>query len=60
MKLHSLLSHFTTTNIIGFTSENAETDLTGVAYDSRKVKPGFCFVAIKGKNHDGHAFILKR
>ncbi|GAB6454297.1 UDP-N-acetylmuramoyl-L-alanyl-D-glutamate--2,6-diaminopimelate ligase [Bacillus luti] len=57
MKLHSLLSHFTTTNIIGFTSENAETKLTGVAYDSRKVKPGFVFVAIKGKNHDGHAFI---
>ncbi|GAB6549065.1 UDP-N-acetylmuramoyl-L-alanyl-D-glutamate--2,6-diaminopimelate ligase [Bacillus cereus] len=57
MKLHSLLSHFTTTNIIGFTSENAETELTGVAYDSRKVKPGFVFVAIKGKNHDGHAFI---
>lgn len=30
---------------------------TGVATDSRKVKPGDLFVAIKGENHDGHDFV---
>ncbi|MCK5787102.1 MAG: UDP-N-acetylmuramoyl-L-alanyl-D-glutamate--2,6-diaminopimelate ligase [Candidatus Sabulitectum sp.] len=29
----------------------------GIAYDSRKVSPGFLFVAIKGFSSDGHDFI---
>lgn len=33
--------------------------LTGVTSDSRKVKPGFAFVAIAGAQTDGHAFIQK-
>ncbi len=32
-------------------------DVTGIAYDSRDVRPGFLFVAIKGYKLDGHAFI---
>jgi len=30
--------------------------VTGVATDSRKVKPGDLFVALRGENHDGHEF----
>jgi len=34
-----------------------ETDITGIAYDSRKVQPGNIFVAITGFQADGHRFI---
>ena len=36
-------------------AENIE--ITGIAYDSRAVKPGFLFVAIKGFETDGHKYI---
>src|SRR6267154_1521072 len=39
------------------TSGNMDLEVIGIAFDSRKVKPGFCFVAIKGHQTDGHAFI---
>ena len=29
----------------------------GITDDSREAKPGFIFVAVKGKDHDGHDFI---
>ena len=32
-------------------------DITGIAYDSRRVKKGFLFVALKGFSQDGHDFI---
>lgn len=32
-------------------------EITGITDDSRCVKPGFIFVAIKGLEHDGHAYI---
>jgi UDP-N-acetylmuramoyl-L-alanyl-D-glutamate--2,6-diaminopimelate ligase len=32
-------------------------DISGVAYDSRKVKEGYLFVAITGERYDGHNFI---
>lgn len=31
--------------------------LTGVSLDNRKVRPGDLFFAIRGPNHDGHAFV---
>lgn len=31
----------------------------GVTSDSRKVEPGFVFVAVKGVSHDGHDFLEK-
>ena len=31
--------------------------MTGIEFDSRKVKPGYTFVAIRGQNFDGHDFI---
>jgi UDP-N-acetylmuramoyl-L-alanyl-D-glutamate--2,6-diaminopimelate ligase len=36
---------------------NLELNISGVAYDSRKVKEGYLFVAMKGERHDGHDFI---
>ena len=32
-------------------------EVTGLQIDSRKVKPGNCFIAIKGVDFDGHNFI---
>jgi UDP-N-acetylmuramoyl-L-alanyl-D-glutamate--2,6-diaminopimelate ligase len=33
--------------------------VTGVCFDSRKVQPGFLFVAVKGTQSDGHEFISR-
>jgi UDP-N-acetylmuramoyl-L-alanyl-D-glutamate--2,6-diaminopimelate ligase len=35
----------------------ATAQITGIAYDSRKVEPGFLFVAIRGAHVDGHDYI---
>jgi UDP-N-acetylmuramoyl-L-alanyl-D-glutamate--2,6-diaminopimelate ligase len=34
-------------------------DVKGVCFDSRKVEPGFLFVAVKGTMSDGHEYINK-
>jgi UDP-N-acetylmuramoyl-L-alanyl-D-glutamate--2,6-diaminopimelate ligase len=36
---------------------NVRKDITGITYDSRAVRDGYLFVAIKGVNSDGHNFI---
>jgi UDP-N-acetylmuramoyl-L-alanyl-D-glutamate--2,6-diaminopimelate ligase len=33
------------------------TTIAGIAYDSRRVRPGCCFVAVPGLHADGHAFV---
>ncbi len=33
------------------------TEVAGIAYDSRRVVPGGCFVAVPGAHADGHAFV---
>lgn len=38
-------------------SGNPETEIKGIAYDSRKVQEGYLFVAIKGFETDGHKYI---
>jgi len=35
-----------------------ESRVTGVSIDSRTVRPGDCFFAIPGDNHDGHNFLV--
>ena len=35
----------------------ADIEITGIAYDSRAVKPGYLFVAIRGFETDGHKYI---
>ena len=52
MKLHELAR-----GVPGVTVEaDGEAEITGIAYDSRRVKPGDLFVAVEGLNSDGHAF----
>jgi UDP-N-acetylmuramoyl-L-alanyl-D-glutamate--2,6-diaminopimelate ligase len=36
---------------------NPETEIKGIAYDSRKVQAGYLFVAVKGFETDGHKYI---
>ena len=55
MRLKELLKNIKPTQIVG--DEN--TDITGVNIDSRKIKPGHLFVAMKGTQVDGHQFIPK-
>jgi UDP-N-acetylmuramoyl-L-alanyl-D-glutamate--2,6-diaminopimelate ligase len=38
-------------------SERGNPDIAGVEYDSRRVQPGFLFVAMKGETTDGNRFI---
>lgn len=38
-------------------SNRLEAQIEGIAWDSRRVKPGFVFVCLRGANHDGHTFI---
>ena len=55
MRLKELLKNIKPTQIVG--DENI--DITGVNIDSRKIKPGHLFVAMKGTQVDGHQFIPK-
>src|SRR5450755_5169895 len=38
-------------------SQSGNPDVTGVEYDSRRVKPGCLFVAMRGETSDGNRFI---
>jgi UDP-N-acetylmuramoyl-L-alanyl-D-glutamate--2,6-diaminopimelate ligase len=38
-------------------SSAGEAEILGVAYDSRKVRPGFLFLALRGESSDGNRFI---
>jgi UDP-N-acetylmuramoyl-L-alanyl-D-glutamate--2,6-diaminopimelate ligase len=55
MELTELINKINISQIIG---EVQRQDVTGIFYDSRKVKSGSVFVAIKGFKSDGHKFIL--
>ena len=55
MKLSELLKSVNILQIAG----PAETEITGVNIDSRKIEKGHLFVAIKGTQTDGHKFIAK-
>ena len=55
MKLNELLKKISPITIVG--DENQE--VTGINIDSRKIKDGHIFVAMKGTQVDGHTFIEK-
>jgi len=42
---------------VEYLSQNGDAEVTGVDYDSRRVQPGFCFVAMKGESTDGNRYI---
>ena len=53
MKLKMLIKDMEIKEMTG----SADVDVIGVAYDSRKVKQGDVFIAVKGEKVDGHSFI---
>src|SRR5882762_6481531 len=52
MKLADLARGVPGANLEG----DGDVDVAGIAYDSRRVKPGDLFVAVSGLHEDGHAF----
>jgi UDP-N-acetylmuramoyl-L-alanyl-D-glutamate--2,6-diaminopimelate ligase len=52
MKLRHLLEGLNEYDLVG----DPEQEVDGIVYDSRKVKPGYLFVAIKGFTVDGHDY----
>lgn len=44
---------------LGSPSPQENSPLAGISSDTREVKPGFLFVALKGENADGHEFVEK-
>lgn len=53
MTLNNLIVNITTYDIIG----NTEKDITGIQIDSRQITKGNLFIAVKGTQTDGHAYI---
>ncbi len=55
MKLSTLVRHL---DSVG-TYNLCDVEITGITNDSRKVRPGYLYVAVKGYKTDGHNFIKK-
>ena len=55
MQLNELLQSLPAFQILG----NADLSITGICIDSRQVKAGDLFIAVKGTQTDGHAYIDK-
>lgn len=55
MKLIEVLAKITPEQIKG----NADVEITGINIDSRQIKAGHLFVAVKGTQTDGHTYIGK-
>lgn len=55
MKLKELMSNIPTLQVVG----SMEVDIMGVDIDSRKVAAGHLFIAMRGTQADGHAYIAK-
>lgn len=53
MKLSQLLKGVDSATVTG----KASVEVMGIAYDSRKVRPGFLFVAVPGHKSNGSAFV---
>lgn len=55
MRLKEILSNVKVNEVKG----NLDTDITGVNIDSRQVKEGNLFIAVRGTQADGHSYIGK-
>ena len=56
MELDILLKSVSVVRVTGDTVRN----ITGINMDSRLVQPGDLFVAVKGTQADGHAYIARQ
>ncbi len=55
MKLKQIIAEMGEADAVGL----IDRDISGIAYDSRRVTPGMIFVAIPGRNVDGHEYISR-
>ena len=55
MRLREILKGLKVEKKVG----NLDIEIKGISDDSRLVKPGFLFIAIKGYHQDGHKFIME-
>lgn len=53
MKISELIKYNETLEIVG----PVDVEISGIEFDSRKIQPGFAFVAQRGVHFDGHQFI---
>ncbi len=42
---------------VGYLAQQGDPDIAGLDYDSRRVEPGWCFMAMRGETSDGNCFI---
>jgi UDP-N-acetylmuramoyl-L-alanyl-D-glutamate--2,6-diaminopimelate ligase len=42
---------------VGYLAQQGNPPIAGLDYDSRRLKPGWCFVAMKGESTDGNRYI---
>jgi len=57
MILRELLKDCSLAETIGDDNILNNMEISGVAYDSRSVKAGYLFVAVRGEKYDGHNFV---
>lgn len=57
MKLSVLIARLTALNLVIESSTTTDPEISTVTNDSRKVKPGTLFAAVRGTESDGHSFI---
>jgi len=53
MKLQEMINNIENAEIIG----NGDTEINGLDYDSRRIKPGYLFAAVRGFKTDGTKFV---
>ena len=53
MKLAEIVKRVKPLAVVG----SLDQEITGIAYDSRRVMPGHMFVAMRGERTDGHRFV---
>lgn len=53
VKLRDIIKNVEIRSMVG----NRDDDILDIAYDSRKVKPGYMFVCLEGSGRDGHDYI---
>lgn len=53
MRLRDLIAGMTIQDLQG----DPDVDISGICYDSRRVQPGWLFVALRGHRQDGHDYI---